>query len=231
MSAKLRLPFIACRSAALVAALGLAALPAASQSVALSGMMGSKPLLVVNGSAPKMVGVGETYMGVKVLSASGDRATVLSEGKRFTVRLGESPVNVGGMPMSAGGGEEGGDGRRIVLPQTGGGHFVTTGAINGKTVQFMVDTGATTVAMDVGTAQRIGLNYKNGRAIRGYTANGVAEGWAVKLNSVRVGGVTVHDVDAAVLQTSMNGVLLGNSFLNRFTMTRDGDRMVLERRY
>ncbi len=209
----------------------LACAAAQAQSVSMSGMMGNKPLLVINGAPPKTVGVGETHMGVKVLSASGDRATVQSEGKRFTVRLGESPVNLGSAPAAPGGEETGGDGKRIVLSQTGGGHFVTNGAINGKTVQFMVDTGATTIAMDMGTAERIGLNYKSGRRMRGYTANGIAEGWAVKLSSVRLGSVTVHEVDAAVLQGSMGGVLLGNSFLNRFVMTRDGARMILERRY
>ena len=209
----------------------LACAAAQAQSVAMSGMLGNKPLLVINGAPPKTVGVGETHMGVKVLSASGDRATVQSEGRRFTVRLGESPVNLGSAPAAPGGEEAGGDGKRIVLSQTGGGHFVTNGAINGKTVQFMVDTGATTIAMDMGTAERIGLNYKSGRRMRGYTANGIAEGWAVKLGSVRLGSVTVHEVDAAVLQGSMGGVLLGNSFLNRFVMTRDGDRMILERRY
>lgn len=201
-----------------------------AQSVALAGMMGSKPLLTVNGGAPKAVGVGESYQGVRVVSAASDRATLESQGKRFTVRLGESPVNAGGS-MAAGAAEVGGDQRRIVLTQGSGGHYVGNGAINGRAMQFMVDTGATTVAMGVADAERMGINYKSGTPTRGYTANGIAEGWMVKLNSVKIGSVTVYDVDAAVLKSSMHTILLGNSYLNRFALSRDGDKMVLERRY
>jgi aspartyl protease family protein len=63
------------------------------------------------------------------------------------------------------------------------------------------------------------------------TANGVIQGWHIKLSSVRVGDVTVHGVDAVVSSGSMPYVLLGNSFLTHFQMTRANDQMVLERRY
>ena len=210
----------------------LTAVTAGAQDVALSDMLGNKPLLVVNGSTPRAVAVGETHMGVKVLGAGADRATVLSGGQRFTIRLGESPVHIGGVPLSAGNDEEGAsDGRRIVLTQTGGGHFVTNGTINGKTVQFVVDTGATFVAMGVADAERLGLAYQKGARLPMQTANGVNVGWGVTLDSVRLKGVQVHGVDAVVTPANMGVVLLGNSFLNRFTMTRNGDQMVLERRY
>lgn len=222
--------------AGVVMAAGLFAVPvAAQQSIALSGMFGNKPLLVIDGAPPKIVAVGQTHMGVKVLQASGDQAVVMSDGQRLTLRVGEAPVNMGSMmtaqPAVEAGGARG-DNRRIVLSHTGGGHFVVNGAINGKTARFLVDTGATNVAMDVATAERIGINYKSGKPTRGYTANGIADGWSVKLNSVTLGGVTVHAVDATVLRSSMHGhILLGNSFLNRFTMTRNGDEMILVRRY
>ncbi len=63
------------------------------------------------------------------------------------------------------------------------------------------------------------------------TANGVVNVWRVRLDSVRVGDVEVHGVEASILPTSMPYVLLGNSFLSRFQMTRSNDQMVLERRY
>ena len=217
--------------AALVFA-GLMASTAGAQNVALSGMLGNKPLLVIDGAAPKAVAVGETYRGVKVLSAGADRATLQSEGRRYTVRLGESPVHVGGpLPATAGVVEEAGDGRRIVLTQTGGGHFMANGSINGKSVQFVVDTGATYVAMGVAEAERLGLPYKSGKRMPMQTANGVNLGWGVKLDSVRLKGVQIHTVDAVVSPANIGVVLLGNSFLNRFVMTRNGDQMILERRY
>ena len=221
----------AARSLALACTAGLLAATASARDVALSGMMGSKPLLIVDGAAPKAVAVGETYRGVKVISAASERATLESEGKRFTVRMGESPVHVGGMMLANGAAEEAGDGRRIVLTQTGGGHFVTNGTVNGKAVQFIVDTGATMVALGVADAERLGLPYKQGQPVRMQTANGVSTGWRVKLDSVRIKGVQIHNVDATVAPTNMGVALLGNSFLNRFVMTRNGDQMILERRY
>jgi aspartyl protease family protein len=209
-----------------IAAVLLAALAgtALAQSVALQGMMGSKALLIVDGGAPRAVAPGETHKGVKVVSTQGEQAVVEIEGRRHTLRVGDAPGNVGG-------GGAGPRGNRIVLTAGAGGHFVTQGAINGRSVQFMVDTGATGVGLSVGDAERIGLNYKGGQPIRINTANGQTTGWLVRLASVRIGDVEVYDVEAAVSPGAMPYVLLGNSFLTRFQMRRDNDQMVLERRF
>jgi len=188
-------------------------------------MLGTKALLIVNGGAPKTVGAGDTHHGVKVVSTSGDQAVVEIDGKRHTLRVGEAPASVGGTGGTAT------RGSRIVLSAASGGHFLTQGAINGRAVQFMVDTGATSVSMGVPDADRIGLNYKAGQLARSSTANGTITIWTVKLNSVRIGDVEVYDVDASVVPAGMPFVLLGNSFLNRFQMKRENDQMVLERRY
>ena len=207
---------------ALLAAL-LACAGAWAQSVTLQGMLGAKALLIVNGTAPRSVAPGDTHQGVKVISTSGDQAVVEIGGKRHTLRVGDAPASVG-----ATGGARG---NRIVLTAGSGGHFTTQGAINGQAVQFLVDTGATSVAMGVPEAQRIGLNYKAGQMGWGSTANGMVTVWHVKLASVRIGDVEVYDVNASVLPSGMPYVLLGNSFLGRFQMKRDNDQMVLERRY
>jgi aspartyl protease family protein len=130
-----------------------------------------------------------------------------------------------------GGGSAPARGSKIVLTAGSGGHFVATGAINGRAVQFMVDTGATSVSMGVQEAERLGIDYRKGQLTRGSTANGTVTAYLVKLNSVRVGEVEVFDVDAAVLPASAGPILLGNSFLSRFQMTRFNDQLVLERRY
>ena len=80
-------------------------------------------------------------------------------------------------------------------------------------------------------AERMGIDYKSGQQVRMNTANGVAPGWRVKLNSVRIGDVEIYDVEAIVGLQPMTYVLLGNSFLTRFQMKRDNDQMTLERRY
>ena len=197
---------------------------AQAQSVMLTGTIGSRAILIVDGSAPKTVAVGETFQGVKLLSLAAEQATVEAGGKRVALRM-DQPVSIGGN----GGG--GGGGTRIVLPVSSGGHFMTQGAINGRSVNFMLDTGATTVALSAADAQRIGLDFSKGQPVRVNTANGVAQGWRVRLNSVRVGDVEVYDVEAIVSQQPMPYVLLGNSFISRFSMRRDADQMVLEKRF
>lgn len=196
-----------------------------AQSVALQGMLGSKALLIVDGSAPKTVAPGETHQGVKVVSTSGDQAVVEMGGKRHTLRVGEAPASVGGK----GGGQAGGS--RIVLTAGSGGHFMAQGAINGRAVHFMVDTGASMIGLGASEAERLGLNYKAGERGMISTANGAAQAWKMKLGSVRVGDVEVFDVDAVVSPQPMPYILLGNSFLTRFQMKRENDQMVLERRY
>ena len=193
-----------------------------SQAVSLAGILGSKALLVVDGSAPRGVAAGETHLGVKVLSVGRDEAVIEIKGARSTVRLGEAPVSVGA---------RGGGGRKIVLMSDSRGHFVNQGLINGRVMQFMVDTGATTVAIGKPDADRMGLDYQNGQPVIMNTANGVAQGWRLRLNSVRIGEVEVLNVDAIVTPQAMPYVLLGNSFLGSFQMTRNNDQMVLEKRH
>jgi len=205
--------------AALVAAAGAVH----AQSVMLTGTIGSRAILVVDGGAPKTVAPGESILGVKLVSAQSDQAVVEVGGKRTTLRM-DTPVSVGGSSAGAGG-------TRIVLPASSGGHFMTQGLINGRPVNFMLDTGATPVALSSSDATRIGLDYEKGQPVQMNTANGVSSGYRLKLNSVRVGDVEVYDVDAIVTQQPMPYVLLGNSFISRFSMRRDADQMVLEKRY
>lgn len=205
-------------------AIACAAFPVVAQTVALAGMMGPKALLTVNGTA-KSITPGETWQGFKLVSTSGDQAVIEQAGKRFTLRVGDAPVSAGG------GGAAGGRGNRIVLTAGSGGHFMTPGQINGRAVQFMVDTGATSIAMSAADAERAGVAYKDGQQVRLNTANGTALAYRVKLGSVRIGDVEVYEVDAVVTQQPMPFMLLGNSFLTRFQMLRENDQMTLVKRY
>jgi len=108
---------------------------------------------------------------------------------------------------------------------------MTAGQINGRSVQFMVDTGETNVAMSTLDAERAGIPYKSGQPVRMSTANGESMGYRIKLNSVRVGDVEVYDVDAVVTAQPMPFLLLGNSFLTRFQMKRENNLMTLDKRY
>ena len=217
------------RAALLSAVLILAAALAAAQQpparrVALSGSMGSRALLVIDGGAPRAVAVGTTVQGVKLVSLTEAQAVVEIDGQRQTLRLGEAAVNLGGT-ASAGSGTE------IALSSDANGHFQANGQINGRGVLFLVDTGATMVAMGQDEAERLGLSYKNGERIGLRTANGNTVGYRISLNTVRVGDVEVHNVAAVVQPQPMPFILLGNSFLTRFQMKRENDTLLLQRRY
>lgn len=194
-----------------------------AQSVALSGVMGSKALLVIDGGTPKAVAAGEAHQGIKVISVAGEQAVVDIKGQRVNMRVGDAPVSQGARPGGT-------NGSRIVLTQGSGGHFFAQGLVNGRTVQFMVDTGATTIALGASDAKRMGIDYQKGRPVRMGTANGVAQGWLIKLSSVKIADVEVYEVDA-VVGPDMPYALLGNSFLNRFNMNKTIDQMVLEKRF
>ena len=211
------------RSLTLLALAFSLASSAFAQSVALQGMLGTRALLIIDGGPPRSLAVGDSAQGVKLVSVASDSAVVDIAGKRIALRLGESPASLGERGQASSG--------RISLPADSGGHFMAQGSINGRPVQFMVDTGASSVALSMGEAERIGLAYRGGQPVRIGTANGVAQGWRIKLASVRIGDVEVYEVDAVVTPQGMPFVLLGNSYLNRFQMRRDNDQMVLERRY
>jgi aspartyl protease family protein len=200
---------------------GTAAAQAAT-SVSLGGQFGSKALLVINGT-PRSLAVGSTEGGVRLLSLGSNEAVVLVDGQRLLLRLGATQLNLGGEATQ-------GIARKVVLPMGSGGHFMSQGSINGRPVQFMVDTGATVVALSQTEADRIGLNYKNSPRGLVSTANGSVPSHSVRLASVRLGDVQVFDVDAVVMPTQMPHVLLGNSFLGRFQMRRDNDTLSLEKR-
>jgi aspartyl protease family protein len=194
----------------------------AGTDVAVVGLFPGKAVLVINGGAPRTVSVGaRTSEGVRLVSVDGEAATLDFDGGRHRIAIGERSVAAAGDTAAA----------PVTLNADGRGHFLTEGSINGAPVRFMVDTGATLVSLGAADAVRAGILYRKGEPAMTMTANGPAQVWKVKLDSVKVGGITLHDVDGAVHGGDLPLVLLGMSFLNRMEMKRDGDRMVLRRRF
>ncbi|MBN8510927.1 MAG: retroviral-like aspartic protease family protein [Burkholderiales bacterium] len=109
-----------------------------------------------------------------------------------------------------------------------GGHYTTGGAINGRPVRFMVDTGATVIALGQAEADRLGLPWRGGERTLTQTANGPVAVHRVSLDRVRVGEVELNNIAAVVVPAAMPYVLLGNSFLSRFQLARDSDVLRLE---
>lgn len=200
----------------------LAAAPACAADVQLIGTFGDQAaVLSVDGGEPKTLRPGQRFGGVSVISVGKDRATVEIDGKRRTLQRGQH--------YSSGAAA---DGRQsVVLAADTRGHFLAEGSINGGSVRFILDTGATSIALPAADAARLGIDYRKGRPALIHTANGPAPAWRVKLDSVRVGGIELHNVDALVLEQGLDAALLGMSFLNRVEMHRDGETMTLRRRF
>jgi len=119
-----------------------------------------------------------------------------------------------------------GGAREVVLKRSKNGHYLSTGAINGQEVVFMLDTGATGIAIPADVAQRLSL--KPGRRLATQTANGIAVAYATKLDRVSVGDIALDDVFASIspgLKT--DEVLLGMSFLRHIEFTQRGDTLIL----
>lgn len=204
----------------------LAAGTAAAQNVALAGRMGDRALLVVDGK-PLTLAVGANAAtaagGVRLLRWAGDVAEVQHGGQLHRLQMGGSPAQLAAAPQRPAA-------REIVLSAGPGGHFTTLGAVNGKPARFMVDTGATLVAMGREEAQRLGVDISNARLGVSQTANGPVPVHIVTLNSVRVGEVEISQVGAVVMPQAMPVLLLGNSFLSRFQMQRHNDELRLQLR-
>ncbi len=190
--------------------------------VGLAGLFPGKALLTIGGGPPRIVAVGVTTPeGVKVVSTDGETATLEVSGKKRVLRVGQ---NVAAQPSTSGS-------QKVVLTADSAGHFLTSGNINGTTVRFLVDTGASMVSLGASDARRIGIDASKGEQAITSTANGQAVVTRVKLDSLRVGEITMNNVDALVHQQDMPFALLGMSFLNRMEMQREGDTMTLKKRY
>ena len=121
------------------------------------------------------------------------------------------------------------DGRLMVtLARARSGHFVAEGMINGSDVMFLVDTGATDVAISDKTAREIGLQF--GPKITVMTAAGPAAGWRTRLDRVSLGPLSLNNVRATITPGLGREALLGMSFLQYFNLRQEGDQLVLESR-
>jgi len=206
----------------LALALGLLG-PAAAwpQQVELSGLSAGHAILVIDGAAPRLLSTGQSVSGVKLLQVNTDSVMLEVAGEQRRLQLGAGPI----APSKAD------PKRHIVLTADASGHFITGGLINGQSVPLLVDTGATAVTVDQTLAQRLGLDIRQGKPVQVRTANGTVMGHQVELRSLRVGHHTSYNVVAVVLPTGLPHVLLGNSYLARFRLQRDDQRMTLEPKY
>ena len=197
---------------------------AAAADVALIGVIGDKAAVIaVDGGDPKTVKVGQTWQGISVLEVERGQATVEIDGKKRVLKIGQHYRSAAALASGR---------SKITLAADSRGMFHAEGSINGVPVRFMVDTGATMVSLPQRDADRLGIDYRAGRRASTHTANGVATVYVVKLDTIRIGDIELHNIDALVHEGGgLDQALLGMSFLNRVSMQRDGATMTLIQRF
>jgi len=209
-------------SALLIPLLALACTGALAEEVRLVGVFGDKAaVLAIDGGPPKTVRVGQRVGGITVISVEAERATIEVDGKRRVLQRGQTYSSSGASSAA----------QSVTLSAGAGGHFWAEGQINGGAVRFVVDTGATAVSIPASDAVRLGIDYRSGRRGTTQTAAGPTTMFVVRLASVRVGGVELNDIDGIVIEQGLNVALLGNTFLNRMEMRREGQTMTLTKRF
>lgn len=189
--------------------------------VALVGLLPGRALLVIDGGKRQTLAVGATTPeGVHLVALEAGAAVFMIDGKQRRLAMGQSVVSSASTERPA-----------TTLTADTRGHFITQGSINGVTMKFLVDTGATFISLGAGDARRARIEASKGTPGTTLTANGTTRVWKVKLAQVKLGGITLTDVDATVHEHDMPVVLLGMSFLNRMEIRRAGPSMTLTQRY
>ena len=200
---------------------------AAVKSLTLLALFEGKALFHIDGQR-RLLHTGETSPeGLALISANTEEAVVEVNGRREVLQLGL--VNL--VPEFDATPEPSWTVESVSLWADKNGFFYVPGRVNGFPVRFLVDTGATTVAMSSALARRIGLDYTKGQRGVANTASGMTRMYGLTLDSVTVGSIGLNNVDAGVIEGNFPlNPLLGMSFLGQLDMVREGNRMDLKLR-
>ena len=199
---------------------------AGAADIHVVALTAGKAVVKINGGRTRTLSVGQvTPEGIKLISATSESAEFEVGGKRRTLAAGEGGA-IATVAAAVGRSDS------VTLMADARGHFITTAAVNGTNLRFIVDTGASSVVLSSADAKRVGINYLNGSRSVSQTANGVVPVYVVKIDTLKVGDIEINNVDAIVVEGDRLPVaLLGMSFLNRMEMRREGQTMVLIRRF
>jgi len=182
-----------------------------------------KAVLIINGKRRVMKSGDESPEGVVLITSTSESAVIRVDDKELTLRLDGKIVGHYPRGIAA---------RTLQLYPDRSGHYLVDGLINGNGVRFLIDTGATSVVINKDAAKRIGLLYRvDGRPTMVETASGVVPAYAVQFDEVKVRALSLKRVEGLVVDGNFPRVaLLGQSFLNRLNMRRDGQMLELQER-
>jgi len=191
----------------------------AVEKLEVQGLFSNKAVLMIDGKR-HILAVGETSPeGVKVISANSRGAVLEVDGQQKQYSLGNTVSTTFAKRNS----------QKETIFVNSGGMFMTFGNINGRSVRFLVDTGASAIAMNVEQAKQLGIRYdKVGVPASVSTASGFVDAYRVRLKSVSVGKITETNVEAFVIAGNHPGpILLGMTFLGRLSVEHSGNAMTL----
>lgn len=197
----------------------------AAEQIAVEALFSNKAMVRIDGMRRLLKQYQPSPEGVVLISANSQEAVIELNGKRQVYGLG-SHVSASFNPPEF---------STAKVWRNRSGSYTTVGSINGRTVEFLVDTGASAVALHASEAQRLGIPYKlEGKRMIVNTANGRAPAYAVTLDRVKVGDINLTQVAGFVIDIeadSMGKTLLGMSFLNRVRMEDQGSVLLLHKEY
>ena len=194
----------------------------AVEQLEIQALMPGMVVLKIDGERVTLKKNQTSPQGVKMISAT-TKSTVLEiDGQQKTYKMGTT--------ISTSFTQRSKITEQIMVDKIG--MFRTHGSINGHSVQFLVDTGATSVAMSENDARKLGIAYRlDGQETRTSTASGIAKAWRVKLKSVRLGQLLERNVQGVVVEGDYPSIiLLGMTFLNRMKVEKEGNKMSITKK-
>jgi len=194
----------------------------AVQSIVVQALFPGKAVMMIDGQR-RVLAIGDTSPeGVKLIAADSHKATLEIAGKRKDYTLGSAISLSFAKPEIL----------QEKLFANDRGMFLTVGSINGQSVRFLVDTGATSVAMNKSQAKKLGVRYRIvGEATTASTASGFVRSYRVRLKSVTLGKIKRSNVEAMVIDGNHPGpILLGMSFLRGLKIEKNGDVLLLKQK-
>ncbi|GJM06161.1 MAG: hypothetical protein DHS20C09_21570 [marine bacterium B5-7] len=197
----------------------------AVEKIIINGLFKDKAIVTIDGKRRVLIKDNPSPEGVLLVEANSKEAIIEIDGTQKTYTLGSHfGTNKAKKPTT---------GEKLILAPDSGGMYSLSGSINGFSVHFVVDTGASAVSMNSNIAKRLGIDYKlTGKKGVSYTASGKDEIYIVNLKRVRIGNIELRNIEGVVHEGDFPVItLLGMSFLGNLNMKRDGRVMELEKKY
>lgn len=186
------------------------------------GLFANQAVIEVNGERHLLKVGKSTPEGVKLVAANSSEAVLEIKGEKQTFPLGDR-ISTQFSPPS--------EQPEVSLWPTNG-MYLTTGTVNGYNVDFLVDTGASAVALNAATARRLGIDFYRGQQVGVRTASGTGYGYQITLDYVQIDNIKLYNVAAVVLDGPEPATaLLGMSFLGQLDIEHNGERLDLRQKY